>query len=154
MSNHSVCGVSTDIKAANQEHCRKVDSSHDDHRDLRAVDRIAMELMQKYVKDDDAVGVEDLNRWPSTSKAVVFLSETTSAVSVNELIQVGRQVCSSDRLTSLESSNPVFLAGGRAEVDGGIGRGVSLPRVQISTIGSRFILFPARRAVFRESSSQ
>ncbi|KAI9696007.1 MAG: hypothetical protein M1836_005838 [Candelina mexicana] len=61
-------------------------SSHDDHQDLRAVGRIAMELMQKYVKDDDAVGVEDLNRWPSSSKAVVFLSETTSAVSVNELI--------------------------------------------------------------------
>lgn len=88
-----------------------------------------MELIQKYVKDNDAVGVEDLNRWPSTSKAVVFLSETTSAVSVNELIQVGRLVYLSDRLTSLESSHPVSLASGRAQVDSGIGRVVSLPRV-------------------------
>lgn len=64
---------------------------------------------------------------------------------MNELIQVGRLVCSSDRLTSLKSSHLVSLASGRAEVDSGIGRGVSLPTVQISIIGFRFILFPARR---------
>ena len=33
-----------------------------------------MELMQKCSKDDDAIGVEDLERWPSDSKAVGFLS--------------------------------------------------------------------------------
>lgn len=153
VSNHSVCEFFIDIKAANQEHCRKVDTSHNDQRDLRAVGRIAMELMQKYVKDDDAVGVEDLNRWPSTSKAVIFLSETTSAVSVNELIQVGRHVCSNDRLTSLASSHPFSLAGGRAEVDGGIGRGISLPRIQIFPLGPRFTLFPVHQTDSWELSS-
>lgn len=44
-----------------------------------------MELMQKYVKDDGKVGVDD---WPSDSNAVGFLSATTSATSVNELIKV------------------------------------------------------------------
>lgn len=47
-----------------------------------------MELMQKYCKDDGVVGVENLDRWPIDSKAVTFLSETTSAISVHELIKV------------------------------------------------------------------
>lgn len=47
-----------------------------------------MELMQKYVKDDGKVGVDDLALWPSDSNAVGFLSATTSATSVNELIKV------------------------------------------------------------------
>jgi len=47
-----------------------------------------MELMQKYVKDDGAIGVDDLLRWPSNSNAVGFLSETTSAASVAELMEV------------------------------------------------------------------
>jgi hypothetical protein len=54
-----------------------------------------MELMQKYTKDDGAVGVDDLRRWPSDSDAVGFLSETTSAASAGALIKV---TCS----TSLE----------------------------------------------------
>jgi hypothetical protein len=55
---------------------------------------IAMELMQKYVKDDGAVGVEDLERWPSDSNAVDFLSRTTSASSVDELLKVRRMYLS------------------------------------------------------------
>lgn len=49
-----------------------------------------MELMQKYVRDDGAVGVDDQHRWPSDCKAVGFLSETTSATSVDELMKVSR----------------------------------------------------------------
>jgi hypothetical protein len=49
---------------------------------------IAMELMQKYVKDDGAIGVEDLDRWPSDSNVVGFLSMTTSASSLDELLKV------------------------------------------------------------------
>ena len=40
-----------------------------------------MELMQKYVKEDGVVGIEDLDRWPSDSAVVDFLSATTSASS-------------------------------------------------------------------------
>lgn len=47
-----------------------------------------MELMQKYIKDDGAVGVDNLHRWPSDCDAVTFLSNTTSAVSALELQNV------------------------------------------------------------------
>ena len=77
-------------KPANQERCLKVDPSKDGDRDLRAVGHIAMELMQKFSKDDGTIGVEYLNRWSSSSNAIGFLSEMTSANCVTELIQVGR----------------------------------------------------------------
>ena len=47
-----------------------------------------MELMQGYAKDDGAIGVDDLHRWLDGSDAVGFLSETTSASSVGELMKV------------------------------------------------------------------
>ena len=47
-----------------------------------------MELMQGYVKENGAVGVDDLDRWPIDSDAVNFLSRTTSATSVAELMGV------------------------------------------------------------------
>lgn len=47
-----------------------------------------MELMQKHLKEDGVVGIEDLDRWPSDSAAVEFLSATTSATSANELMKV------------------------------------------------------------------
>ena len=59
-------------------------------RDVEALGRIMMELMQKYTKEDGRVGIEDLERWPSDCDAVEFLSLTTSAASVNELREVSR----------------------------------------------------------------
>lgn len=47
-----------------------------------------MELMQKYVKEDAAIGIDDLHRWHSSSDAVGLLSATTSAVSAAELLKV------------------------------------------------------------------
>lgn len=47
-----------------------------------------MEMMQGYVKEDGAVGVDDLTRWPSDSDAVSFLSQTTSATSITALMKV------------------------------------------------------------------
>ena len=47
---------------------------------------LAMELMQKYVKEN--VGIDDTSRWPVGSKAFDFLSFTTSARSIEELSQV------------------------------------------------------------------
>jgi hypothetical protein len=64
-------------------------------RDVRALGLITMELMQGYVKDDGAIGVDDLYRWPDSFDAVGFLSETTSASSVDEVMKV------SGRLTFL-----------------------------------------------------
>jgi hypothetical protein len=62
--------------------------------DVRAIGYIAMELMQKYVKDDGAVKVEDLECWPSDSNAIDFLSRTISALSVDELLKVRRMYLS------------------------------------------------------------
>jgi len=53
-----------------------------------------MELMQGYAKDDGPIGVDDLHRLPEGSSAVRFLSETTSASSMGELIEVSRGLTS------------------------------------------------------------
>ena len=55
---------------------------------MRAIGYIAMELMQKYHKDDGAIGLEDFSRYPSDSDAVDFLAATTSATSAEELLRV------------------------------------------------------------------
>jgi hypothetical protein len=55
---------------------------------VRALSPIMMELMQKYVKDHGAIGVDNLDRWPSDCDAVTFLSHTTSAMSALELQNV------------------------------------------------------------------
>lgn len=57
-----------------------------------------MELMEKCTKDDEAIGVEDLNRWPFDSDAVGFLLATTSASLVNELMKVSRNLVASIRI--------------------------------------------------------
>ena len=54
---------------------------------------IAIELMQKYVKDDGAIGVEDLDRWPFDSNAVGFLSMTIFAPLLDELLKVSINCC-------------------------------------------------------------
>ncbi|KFZ16912.1 hypothetical protein V501_02011 [Pseudogymnoascus sp. VKM F-4519 (FW-2642)] len=73
-----------DVKIANQQCCDKP-LGIEEPRDVRALGIITMELMQKYTQDNGAVGVENLDRWPSDSDAVTFLSETTSAASAREL---------------------------------------------------------------------
>lgn len=58
--------------------------------DLAPVGRVTMELMQKYVKDDGAVGIDNPDRWRNCPAAIEFLSATTSAGSFEEL----KRVCS------------------------------------------------------------
>jgi hypothetical protein len=47
-----------------------------------------MELIQKYVKEEGAIGVDNLDRWHSNSEALGFLSAMTSAASAAELLKV------------------------------------------------------------------
>ncbi|KAJ5529052.1 hypothetical protein N7527_002445 [Penicillium freii] len=47
-----------------------------------------MELMQKYAKDDGAVGIDDLERWLACLAAIEFLSAITLASSFEELKKV------------------------------------------------------------------
>jgi hypothetical protein len=49
-----------------------------------------MELMQKYAKEDGAVGIDNLDRWRTCPAAIEFLCATTSANSFEEL----KAVCS------------------------------------------------------------
>lgn len=72
---------------ANQQYCESVRGG-DELRDVMALSSIMMELMQKYVKDDGAIGVDNLDRWPSDCDAVAFLSHTTSVMSAHELHNV------------------------------------------------------------------
>jgi hypothetical protein len=44
--------------------------------------------MQKYAKDSSVIKVKDLDRWPSDSNVVAFLSLTTSAPLLDELLKV------------------------------------------------------------------
>lgn len=57
-------------------------------RHLSALSVIVMELMQGYSKEDGAIGVDDLDRWPLDSNAVNFLSMTEFVTSVVELTKV------------------------------------------------------------------
>jgi hypothetical protein len=76
---------------ADQECYREVAPSDvPDIKDVRALGKIVMELMQKYTKDDEAIGIENLDRWPEDFAAVEFLSTTTSANSTNELMKVSQ----------------------------------------------------------------
>jgi RsiW-degrading membrane proteinase PrsW (M82 family) len=54
---------------------------------MKSVANIMMQLLQNYVKDDGKVGVDDLNRWPSDSIPVEFLSATITVGTVEELMK-------------------------------------------------------------------
>jgi hypothetical protein len=47
-----------------------------------------MEIMQKYVKDDGMVGIDDVERWPVDSDAFRFLSALSAATSIKSLKEV------------------------------------------------------------------
>jgi len=74
-----------------------------------------MELMQKYVKSDNAVGIDDLRRWPSNSDAVGFLSETTSAPSAKSLMKVCEVLSCAIFLTPPASIDTAPVAQERAQ---------------------------------------
>jgi len=77
--------------AAHQECCRNVTPADGaNNKDVKALSRIVMESMQIYCKEDRAVGIEDLGRWPSDCDVVDFLSATTSAASTSVLMKVSR----------------------------------------------------------------
>ncbi|OJD11084.1 hypothetical protein AJ78_08069 [Emergomyces pasteurianus Ep9510] len=80
-------GLDGKIQIARLEECRPRLPEERKKEDVLAVAGITMELMQKYSKDNSAVGIENLDRWPVNSLAVSFVSATTSADSIQELEQ-------------------------------------------------------------------
>ncbi|PGG96173.1 hypothetical protein AJ79_09705 [Helicocarpus griseus UAMH5409] len=86
------------IQIACLEECQRRISDDWQKEDVLAVAKITMNLMQKYSKDDGAIGVDNLDRWPFNSLAVSFLSTTSSADSIEELRQhhLIRGICRSE----------------------------------------------------------
>lgn len=56
--------------------------------DLRLLSTITMELMQKYVKEDAAIGLDDVHCQHSNLDMVSLLSVTTFAMSAAELLKM------------------------------------------------------------------
>jgi hypothetical protein len=73
-------GSLEDVQALNQ--------NQDQRGALKAVGTIAMELMEKHAKKNDAAGVNDLKRWPADSDAVKFLAAIDSVSTVDNLRKV------------------------------------------------------------------
>jgi hypothetical protein len=55
---------------------------------VRALSLIIIELMQKYIKDDSAISINNLARWPFDCNAVTFLLYTILAMFARELQNV------------------------------------------------------------------
>ncbi|KAI1382529.1 uncharacterized protein F4822DRAFT_441840 [Hypoxylon trugodes] len=83
-SSNILINLDGSVKIWGYEGVRVISSSR---TDIRALGVIIMELMQGYTKEDGAVGVDDLERWPSDFAAVDFLSATTWASGVGQLIE-------------------------------------------------------------------
>ena len=55
---------------------------------IKKLASITMEIMQKYVKGDGMVGVDDVERWPVDSDAFGFLSALLTTKSIESLKEV------------------------------------------------------------------
>ncbi|KAJ5938486.1 hypothetical protein N7466_001620 [Penicillium verhagenii] len=75
-------GLDGIIKIAGPEHCVDCVTSQSEAACIAAIPSITMQLMQKYDKEDGAIGVDDLERWPIASAAVNFLSASGAAASM------------------------------------------------------------------------
>lgn len=74
-----------EVKIARLERCISRQISRVQAHDLVPTSNIMMELMQKYVKEDGAVGIDNPERWQACPAAIEFLSAIVSASSVEEL---------------------------------------------------------------------
>ena len=84
LSNYSTADEAT----LSNECCKLPPQSSTESRYIKALGMAIMELMHGYSKENGAVGVEDLYRWPSDCNAVDFLSTTVTAKSLMELAKV------------------------------------------------------------------
>lgn len=69
-----------------------------------------MELMQKYVKDDGMVGVDDVDRWPVDSDAFGFLSAISTTESIETLKQVSVPYASGLKVEGYETDGLLATA--------------------------------------------
>lgn len=88
MAINSPWGLSTKTSTARIDCCVIQQTGRLNKTDLAPVSKVMMELMQKYTKDDGAVGIDNLDRWQTCPAAIDFLSATISASSFEELKKV------------------------------------------------------------------
>ncbi|KAF2258051.1 hypothetical protein CC78DRAFT_479913, partial [Lojkania enalia] len=55
---------------------------------VKALSSIITELINRYIKEDRAISIDDLHCWPPSSNTISFLSKTTSTTLVFKLIKV------------------------------------------------------------------
>ena len=55
---------------------------------MRALSLIIIKLIQKYIKNDKAININNLHRWPSNYDAIAFFLNIISATSARELQNV------------------------------------------------------------------
>ena len=80
--------ILADMTTANQYRCIKIILPKGMPCDMQALSPITIELIQKYIKEDSVIGIDNLLHWNSNSDALVFLSVMISAASIVELLQV------------------------------------------------------------------
>ncbi|KAJ6018497.1 hypothetical protein N7522_001961 [Penicillium canescens] len=73
------------IKIASLEMCVECQPGQAQNVYIKTLASLTMEVMQKYVKDDGMVGVDDVDRWPVDSDAFGFLSALSTAKSIESL---------------------------------------------------------------------
>ncbi|KAJ5988269.1 hypothetical protein N7481_003479 [Penicillium waksmanii] len=78
-------GLDGVVKIASLEMCMESQPGEIQRVYIKALSSITMETMQKYVKDDGVVGVDDVDRWPVDSDAFEFLSALSTAKSIESL---------------------------------------------------------------------
>ncbi|EDN08844.1 hypothetical protein I7I51_00501 [Histoplasma capsulatum] len=80
-------GCDGSVKIARLESCQPRPPNLPREREIKALGVVVMELMDKDAKEEGAIGVSDLQRWPTGSDAVGFLSATTSTDWLDELMK-------------------------------------------------------------------
>ncbi|CAI7616106.1 unnamed protein product [Penicillium palitans] len=86
-------GLDGVIKIASLEMCVERPPGQAQNVYIKTLASITMEIMQKYVKDDGMVGVDDVDRWPVDSDAFGFLSALSTAKSIESLKEVPKPTC-------------------------------------------------------------
>jgi hypothetical protein len=80
--------IGSDEHVGRLEDCVSRTKKMSEFTSISSVGRIMMELLQKYVKDDGKVDIENLDRWSADSAAVTFLSSSITAKSLEILMEV------------------------------------------------------------------
>ena len=95
--------------------CMVLPRGHGKSNDVEHLGRLTMNLMQGYEKKSGAIGLDDPSAW--SLEAITFLSDTTSAASVQELANVSLGI--GQCVLKLKTTARALHEGGRGRGDAG-----------------------------------